>query len=603
MKRKKTKLASLALALIVLTALLPATPAMAEEYGEISFGTTYTGELSREGFDRYTVTLTSAGRVTIGLSTSSSGMGLVPRWYDDTGSFMYQTSNMSANNSRHDFERGTYFLDIYNPSSSTSYNLTLSFTPARNDDTRPNNTFDTATLLTSGQSYIGFLSRQYSTAMFEYRLQQTGSVRVSLVGSDLNFSTGSTNLRTRWFDANGQLAGSRGTVTNRDVLESGTYYIEVYHGSGVLGSYSLKVEDEASAPTQNQFTITATAGTGGTVTGGGTFQQNASVTLSAAPNTGYTFEGWYEGSTRVSTSATYTFNATANRTLEARFVGGGFTVTVIIQPEGGGSVSGDGAFRRGDNAYLFARPNPGYSFIGWFVPGGGSIQIENGLSFMVTGNRTIEARFMRYGGSNTTVPNNHSSWARPELERAIELDLIPLSLKDSSIDYTKPITRAEFAGVAVRTFEILSGTTALPAVTNPFKDTNDLDVLKAFNADIMIGVSSTEFAPNTILNREQAATALTRVFKRATMPGWTYETDANFTLNYTRPAPFADDASISGWAKDSVYFMNAYDIIRGVGNNMFAPRATTTAQQAEGYANATREQALLIALRMVENLR
>ena len=40
----------------------------------------------------------------------------------------------------------------------------------------------------------------------------------------------------------------------------------------------------------------------------------------------------------------------------------------------------------------------------------------------------------------------------------------------------------------------------------------------------------------------------------------------------------------------------------GVGNNMFAPRAITTAEQAAGFATATREQALVIALRMVENL-
>jgi hypothetical protein len=105
-----------------------------------------------------------------------------------------------------------------------------------------------------------------------------------------------------------------------------------------------------------------------------------------------------------------------------------------------------------------------------------------------------------------------------------------------------------------------------------------------------------------VLNREQAATALTRVFKRSTMTGWTFETDADFPLNFTRPAPFADAASISSWANESVYFMAANGIIQGTGNNMFSPRAVTTEQQAQGYAQATREQALLIALRMVENL-
>ena len=57
--------------------------------------------------------------------------------------------------------------------------------------------------------------------------------------------------------------------------------------------------------------------------------------------------------------------------------------------------------------------------------------------------------------------------------------------------------------------------------------------------------------------------------------------------------------SISGWARDSVYFMAANKIINGVGNNKFAPKNTTTAEEAVGYANATREQALAIAVRMV----
>ena len=51
-----------------------------------------------------------------------------------------------------------------------------------------------------------------------------------------------------------------------------------------------------------------------------------------------------------------------------------------------------------------------------------------------------------------------------------------------------------------------------------------------------------------------------------------------------------------------MYFMAANGIIQGVGSNMFAPRAATSAQQAAGYATATREQALAIAVRMAENL-
>jgi len=195
---------------------------------------------------------------------------------------------------------------------------------------------------------------------------------------------------------------------------------------------------------------------------------------------------------------------------------------------------------------------------------------------------------------------NASDWATAELARADELGLIPDCLEGE--DLTQDITRAEFAAVAVKVYEALSGTAAIPAVNNPFTDTGDVEVLKAYNIGAVNGTSATTYDPDALLNREQAATMLTRVFKKISLVGWTLQTDGQFTLPYTKPAAFADDKDISDWAKDSVYFMAANGIINGVGNNKFAPKNVTTEEQATGYANATREQALLIAVRMVENL-
>ena len=194
-----------------------------------------------------------------------------------------------------------------------------------------------------------------------------------------------------------------------------------------------------------------------------------------------------------------------------------------------------------------------------------------------------------------------SEWAVGELEKAEELGLIPEILEGT--DLTADITRAEFAAVAVKVYENLSGTPAIPIVNNPFTDTKDVEILKAYNIGAVNGTSATTYEPDALLNREQAAAMLTRVFKRVTLAGWTLATDSQFTLPYEKPALFADDADISDWAKESVYFMVANNIINGVGNNKFAPKNVTTEEQAQGYANATREQALLIAVRMVENLK
>lgn len=194
-----------------------------------------------------------------------------------------------------------------------------------------------------------------------------------------------------------------------------------------------------------------------------------------------------------------------------------------------------------------------------------------------------------------------STWAEPEIEKAFEYELVPDILEHAVLD--ESITRLEFAAVSVKVYEKLSGTEALPSIINPFTDCADTEMLKAYNVGITKGVSDTEFAPDVLLNREQAATMLTRVFKRATINSWTLATDSQFTLPYEKPAVFADDNKISDWAKDSVYFMAANGIINGVGDNKFAPSNTTTEEEATGYANATREQALLIAVRMVENLK
>ena len=59
---------------------------------------------------------------------------------------------------------------------------------------------------------------------------------------------------------------------------------------------------------------------GGTVTGKTSgLLAGETVTLTAAANPGYLFEGWYEGQQKVCDTAAYTFQVASDRTLEARF--------------------------------------------------------------------------------------------------------------------------------------------------------------------------------------------------------------------------------------------------------------------------------------------
>ena len=190
----------------------------------------------------------------------------------------------------------------------------------------------------------------------------------------------------------------------------------------------------------------------------------------------------------------------------------------------------------------------------------------------------------------------------PEIEKADEWNLIPDCLVGQ--DLTKRITRGEFAAVCVKLYENLSGEAAVAAPADTFTDTTDPEILKAFQVGITNGKydGGKRFAPDEGLNRQECATMLTRVYKKVTLPGWSLAEDANFQLQFTQPALFKDDADIGGFARNSVYFMAANGVINGYTDGTFHPRNTTAAQEAAGYANATRQHALVFATRIVENL-
>ena len=190
----------------------------------------------------------------------------------------------------------------------------------------------------------------------------------------------------------------------------------------------------------------------------------------------------------------------------------------------------------------------------------------------------------------------------PEIEKADAWGLIPDCLVGQ--DLTKRITRGEFAAVCVKLYENLSGEAAVAAPADTFTDTTDPEILKAFQVGITNGKydGGKRFAPDEGLNRQECATMLTRVYKKVSLPGWSLAEDANFQLQFTQPALFKDDADIGGFARNSVYFMAANGVINGYTDGTFHPRNTTAAQEAAGYANATRQHALVFSTRIVEKL-
>ena len=71
---------------------------------------------------------------------------------------------------------------------------------------------------------------------------------------------------------------------------------------------------------KHTITVTASPTEGGTVSGGGKYGYGKSCTISAIANAGYAFDGWYEGSTKISSETNYTFTVSSSRTITGRFL-------------------------------------------------------------------------------------------------------------------------------------------------------------------------------------------------------------------------------------------------------------------------------------------
>ena len=160
-----------------------------------------------------------------------------------------------------------------------------------------------------------------------------------------------------------------------------------------VGSDCGWVDQVVWTPTVTSYTISASAvpSASGSVSGAGSVPAGSSCTLTATPSSGYAFVNWKEGSTVVSTSATYAFTVTGNRTLTANFVPT-YTVTATAVPSAGGTVTGGGVVASGSSCTLTATPNSGYAFVNW-KEGSTVVSSSAAYTFTVTGNKTLTANF------------------------------------------------------------------------------------------------------------------------------------------------------------------------------------------------------------------
>ena len=192
----------------------------------------------------------------------------------------------------------------------------------------------------------------------------------------------------------------------------------------------------------------------------------------------------------------------------------------------------------------------------------------------------------------------YSAWAENDIMSAGSkgyLDTLPQSNAPAvtdllGSDYTRAITRGQFAALSVRFYEQFmktfypeeNGTIVVNHGDDVFADSVGNEAMaKAYNLGILGGYNSADsrsgvyVGPDDNITREQAATMLARlmqVIDEKTGRGFYMSTNFNATL------PFTD--GISDWALDSVKTMYHWSIMTGTSGTTFSGQSNYTIEQS-----------------------
>ena len=184
----------------------------------------------------------------------------------------------------------------------------------------------------------------------------TATFTVAATGGNLSYQwQQSTDNGQSWTDISGANAATYTTAATTTSMNGYQYRCVVINSAGSVTSNAVTLTvNQGVSPTSYSISANVAPAGAGTVTVNGsgtsaTVTANSDVTLTATANDGYRFTGWMENDRQVSTDATYTFKATGDRTLTAKFekkvtgvtlntetlelfTGGSATLTATVEP-------------------------------------------------------------------------------------------------------------------------------------------------------------------------------------------------------------------------------------------------------------------------------
>ena len=308
--------------------------------------------------------------------------------------------------------------------------------------------------------------------------------------------------------------------------------------------------------------------------------------------TGYTFNGWYNGSSYVGREGTevtitsniiYTADWTRNQTERPSSSGSSssdrtYSIDVDVTGSRGGSVTlSPTRASAGTRVTITVRPNSGYELDELTVldEDGDEVRLTQRTDTTYTfhmpdGKVTVEAAFTL---AQTQTPQTTfadvpaSAWYYNAVEYVYENGLMS-GVSGGRFAPDDTLTRA----MLVQTLYAMEGRPA--AASAGFADVASGDwyasaVNWAAANGVVSGVSETGFGPNNALTREQLALIL---YRFAQYKGY----DVTGTSDL---AAYADGSSVSSWAAEAMGWAVDAGLISGVGGNQIAPTGTASRAQ------------------------
>lgn len=261
------------------------------------------------------------------------------------------------------------------------------------------------------------------------------------------------------------------TITAK-AAPTGYSFVGWYEGSNLISS-SLQVSVTMSANRTlvakyqiKSYIVNAVSDdtTKGIVSPAGqTVEHGKNATVTASRKTGYKFDGWYNGTTKVTSANPYTFAPTANITLTAKWSVYNITIPVSVSPTGAGTTSPSPfTGQEGSTVNITATPATGYKFAYWIDGVDDTHYTNNPQSVVMLSVKTLTAYFTLKSYTVTWNANGGTvSPASTTKTHGSTLGTLPTPTRASTAEYSYT-----FAGW----FTAASGGTQISTTTTVTKD-------------------------------------------------------------------------------------------------------------------------------------